>query len=299
MIVIEVFSQGKPPWCRAAFLYVPFTAASLVRSRSRFAGREMDAAPGPPSVSAQGVSGPQRLPGRGTQRFYGSPHWRQWYRLGRYRLGPQRSGRQRRRRWHLGGGLHRNGRRSWHLRARLRLSRRLCRTMHLHALRFLLIESLRDVLEANIFITYALGHDAVFEGDAGGAAAEFAHLKAGGCLGADVESLAVPVRRQENVVFDAGIHSLPEDGFQVDASGSIDELGRARIFKPVLRRLDSVGFNPLRAPAAGSCNNGLEDAGAGSVAVASEGATSAGALGVYDVASTSASIIVGGDRVIY
>ena len=162
-----------------------------------------------------------------------------------------------------------------------------------------MIESLRDVRKADTLITYALGHDAVIESDTGGAAAEFAHFKPGACFGADIEPFAVAVRSQKDVVFDAGIHGLPEDGLQVDASGAIDELGRARVFKPVLGRLDSVGFNPLRAPAAGSCNNGLEDAGAGSVAVASEGATSAGALGVYDVASTSASIIDGDEREIY
>src|ERR1035441_7449186 len=104
MIVIEVFSQGKPPWCRAAFLYVPFTAASLVRSRSRCAGRDMDAEPCPPSVSAQVVIAPQRLPGLSSQRFYGSPHRRQWYRLGRYPLPPPGSGGGGRRGVALGGG---------------------------------------------------------------------------------------------------------------------------------------------------------------------------------------------------
>jgi hypothetical protein len=70
------------------------------------------------------------------------------------------------------------------------------------------------------------------------------------------------------VVFDAGIDGLPEDGLQVDASGSIDELTRARIFKPVLRRLHGVGLDSLRARGAGGCNYGFQDAGAGCVTAA-------------------------------
>src|SRR5580704_4326617 len=188
-------------------------------------------------------------------------------------------------------GRHRTG---------LRRSRRSRRALHLFALRFLLVESLGEVLQANSFITYTLGHDAVFEGDAGGAAAEFAHLESGGRLGADVEPLAVAVRSQEDVVFDAGIHGLPEDRLQVDACGSVDELGRACVFEPILRRLDGVGFDPPRALAAGGCNYRLQRAGAGSVTATGEGTTSPSAFGTQNIdgggASAAGSGVEGNDR---
>jgi hypothetical protein len=115
---------------------------------------------------------------------------------------------------------------------------------------------------------------------AGCATAKFLHFKPGTSLGADLEPFAVAVGSEEDAVFHAGIHVLSEDGLQVDASGSIDKLRRARIFKPILRRPHGVGFDPSRARAARRGEDGLLSAGAGGVTAAAEGATSSRVVGL-------------------
>ena len=69
--------------------------------------------------------------------------------------------------------------------------------------------------EPNGLVSLAASNDAVVEGDVRGTAAKFAHLKAVGGLVGDVESLAVALGRQEDVIFHAGVDGLCEDGFQL------------------------------------------------------------------------------------
>jgi hypothetical protein len=104
-----------------------------------------------------------------------------------------------------------------------------------------------------------------------------------------VQAFAVVVGGEEDVILDVCIYCLAKDRLQVYVDHSVDQLRRPGIFKPVLGRLDGIGFYPRRPIGGGCLHRGLQGAGARGVAVAGEGAGSLGALGYDDRPSGTSS----------
>ena len=88
-------------------------------------------------------------------------------------------------------------------------------------------------LHADVFEIPAKGDDAVIEADAGCASAELAYFEGCGGFARDVESLAIAVGSEEDVVLDAGVDGLGEIGIEIDDGGAARKLLGAEIFKPV------------------------------------------------------------------
>ena len=109
------------------------------------------------------------------------------------------------------------------------------RLMQLLTLRLEGLELLGDVLHSVIFITDTLGHDAVIKRDVRASSAQLPHLERVRALLIYVESLAVAVRRQEDVIVDRCVDRLGEGGIERDRRCAVFERPRSKIFKPVLR----------------------------------------------------------------
>jgi len=62
--------------------------------------------------------------------------------------------------------------------------------------------------------TAAVGYDAVVEGNAGTAAAEFAHYESGSRCARDVETVAVAFWGEEDVVVSGGVDGLEKSGIE-------------------------------------------------------------------------------------
>ena len=90
-----------------------------------------------------------------------------------------------------------------------------------------------DVGQSRGFCSSWLGHDAVVEGDAGLAAAEFADVEAVWSFAGDVESLAVALGREEDAILDAGVHGADERRIKRDVRVAGGELTAAGVFNPV------------------------------------------------------------------
>ena len=120
----------------------------------------------------------------------------------------------------------------------------MSRTPYLFTLGLQPLKSLGLIPQADVFVTITLGHDAVVKCDAGGSSAKLMHLKRVGRLVADVQPLTVAFGGQEDVILDAGVHGLGENGIQADARRAVGELPRTHVFKPVFRRLDGVESHP-------------------------------------------------------
>jgi hypothetical protein len=98
-----------------------------------------------------------------------------------------------------------------------------------------------NVWQSGIFVTAALGHDAIVECDAGTPTTQFIHFKRSCGLLADIQSFAVAVGREEDVIVDGGVDGLSEVGVEADFRGAALKLSRAVVLIPVLGGLDPVG----------------------------------------------------------
>src|ERR1700744_4804299 len=92
-------------------------------------------------------------------------------------------------------------------------------------------------------MTDALGHNAIFERNTRSASTQLMNVEAVSGFVLDVETFAVAVRSEKDVILDTGVDGLPECLFEVDMSGAIHQLHSAGIFKPVLRGLHRKGLN--------------------------------------------------------
>src|SRR5580700_9522941 len=86
----------------------------------------------------------------------------------------------------------------------------------------------------------------------------------------DVQTFAVALWREEDVVLDARVHGLRKGGVKIDARGTAGELPGAGVLKPVLRGLCGVEGDSARAVL--HCNIRFDTAGAVQIASIVDGA---------------------------
>src|SRR5580704_2739043 len=130
--------------------------------------------------------------------------------------------------------------RHWCRRLCLRVSGGPHSTPRILTVCFSFIELLGEVLKANIFIAHALGHDAVVESDVRVSTTLFVDLKSLRCFVAYVETLGIPLWRQEYVILNARVHGLGKGGIERDGYCSVVQRAGAEILKPVFRRLHGI-----------------------------------------------------------
>lgn len=82
------------------------------------------------------------------------------------------------------------------------------------------------------FVTFSLGDDAVAETDIGVPTLEFFHLEGSLRFLGDVESFAVTLRRQKDVIVHMGVDGLEKERLDLDQSRAIHELAAAEVLKP-------------------------------------------------------------------
>jgi len=143
-----------------------------------------------------------------------------------------------------------------------------------HCLQSLVLRHERRVLLAYVFqphilVAFALSDDAVVKADIRAPAMLLPHLESGRGFVDHVQTFRFPVRRDENVIVDVGVHGLGEPSIERDGRGPVAQPARAKIFKPVVRRLNGVEANhlvalPLRrareVPRAGKVSVGVDQA---------------------------------------
>jgi len=97
-----------------------------------------------------------------------------------------------------------------------------------------------DFLEPHVLEATPMGHDPVIEGDARIPASEFAHLKTSRGFAGYIQTTAVAVGSEKDVVAGCGVNGLEKSRFKPDCSRATLQLRRAKIFEPVLRAFDRV-----------------------------------------------------------
>src|SRR5580698_8032457 len=110
-----------------------------------------------------------------------------------------------------------------------------------------LVKLLGEVCEANVFEAHAFADDPVVERNAGCSASLFTHFERRCCLLADIQSLGVAIRREEDVILGPGVNGLRKSGLEDDRGGPIAQRARAEVLESVLRRLHGVERDFARA----------------------------------------------------
>src|SRR6202451_17393 len=100
------------------------------------------------------------------------------------------------------------------------------------------MEQLRLLSPSKLLVAFELRHDAIVEGNVGGATAQFTHHERCGRLLLHIESLAVAVGSEEDMIIDVRVNSLAEDRLQADHRFPLRKARGAGIFKPAVRAFD-------------------------------------------------------------
>src|SRR5271157_485527 len=96
------------------------------------------------------------------------------------------------------------------------------------------------VLEPRVLEATPMGHDPVIEGDARIPASQLAHLKTSRSFASYIQTAAVTVGSEKDVVAGCGVNGLEKPSLKGHCGRATLQLRRAEIFEPILRAFDRV-----------------------------------------------------------